>query len=150
MKIKSINPLLLIGLVGFFTIGSSFFVDTYRAFYGEKDIYWTHQSMKMPIEETKNDFQMFIGGKLLQNHLSEKTLFVSDKNRTYYPVDSKDIAIRLNNWNKVKASILTKATFASFAFGITLTLLITGLIQTFIKKKKYAKSLEQTVRSSPL
>jgi hypothetical protein len=134
MNIKSINPLLFIGLVGFFTIGSSFFVDIYQAFYGEKDIYWTHQSMKLPIEKTNNDFQMFVGGKLLQNHLSEKTLFAADENRTQYPVVSKDITVRLNNWNKVKTTILTKATFTGFAFGITLTLLIIGLIQTFTKK----------------
>jgi len=136
MKPKSINPLFLIGLIGFFTLGSSFFVDIYRAFYGEKDIYWTHQEMKLPIENTKNDFQIFIAGKSLQNHLSDRTIYAVDKNGMQYLVVAEAINVRLNNWNKMKSTILTKATFTGFAFGITLTLLITGLVQTFAQKRK--------------
>jgi len=136
MKPVSINPLLLIGLIGFFTVGSSFFVDIYRAFYGEKDIYWTHQEMKLPVEKTGNDFQLFIAEKLLQNHLSDKTIYAIDKNGTQYPVVVEDITVRLNNWNKVKATILAKATFTGVFFGIALTLLITGLVQVFIQKRK--------------
>jgi len=134
MKPKSINPLLLIGLIGFFTIGSSFFVDIYRAFYSDKDIYWTHHEMKLSIEKTKNDFQLLIAGKRLQNHLLDKTIYAVDKNGIHYPVVAKDIAVRLNNWNKVKSKILTKVIFTGFSFGITLTLLIIGLVQTFVQK----------------
>jgi hypothetical protein len=136
MKTKSINPLIIIGLIGFFTLGSSFFVDIYRAFYGKNDIYWTHQEMKLTIESTKNDFQLFIAGKLLQDHLSDKTIYAIDKNGSQYPVVAEDINIRLNNWNKVKSKILTKAIFTGFAFGITLTLLIIGLVQVFVQKRK--------------
>ena len=136
MKPKCINPLFLIGLIGFFSLGSSFFVDIYRAFYGEKDLYWTHQEMKLPIENTKNDFQILIAGKLLQNHLSDKTIYAVDKDGTQYPVVAEDINVRLNNWNKVKSTILTKAIFTGLAFGITLTLLIIGLVQMFFQKRK--------------
>ncbi|MBN1614636.1 MAG: hypothetical protein JW950_09250 [Deltaproteobacteria bacterium] len=136
MKPKSINPFLLIGLIGLFTVGSSFLADLYRVFYGEKDIYWTHRDMKLPLEETLNDFQVFIAGKRLQNHLSEKTLYIVDTNGTQYPIVTKDINVRLNNWNKVKAAILTKAVFIGVAFGAVLTLLITGAVLTISQKKK--------------
>ena len=136
MNKNSINPFLLIGLLGFFTIGSSFFVAVYGAFYGNKDMYWTHQSLKLPLEATGNDFQVYISGKLLQKHLTENTIFVSENNGKQFPVVPKDVSVRLNNWNKAQARILTKAIFTGFAFGITLTLLIIGVIQTFTKKKQ--------------
>ena len=136
MNTKSINPLLLIGFIGFFTIGSSFFVHTYNAFWGNKDIHWTHQSMRLPLEETKNDFQVYISEKLLQKHLTEHTLYAIDNNGVQYPVVSEDVSVRLNNWNKVRLRSLTFAIFSGFSFGITLTLLITGLIQTVSKKEK--------------
>lgn len=136
MNIKSISPLLFVGLFGFFTIGSSFFVDIYGAFYGNKDIYWTYQSMKLPLEETKNDFEVYVSGKLLQKHLTENTIFAIDNNGMQYPVAPKDVSVRLNNWNKVKSRILTKAILTGFTLGIALTLLITGTIQTFSQKNK--------------
>jgi hypothetical protein len=136
MNTKSINPLLLIGLIGVFTIGSSFFVDIYGAFFGNKDIYWTPQSMKFPIEDANNDFQVYISEKLLQKHLAENTLFAIDNNGVQYPVVTKDVSVRLNNWNKARSRILTTAIFNGFAFGITLTLFITGIIQTVAKKRK--------------
>jgi hypothetical protein len=136
MKPKSINPLFLIGLIGFFIFGGSFFIDIYSAFYGDKDIYWTHQEMKLPIETTRNDFEIFIAGKSLQNHLSDKTIYMTDKNGMQYPVVAEDINVRLNNWNKIKSTILTKTTFTGVGFGITLTLLIIGLVQTFTQKRK--------------
>ncbi len=103
---------------------------------GNKNIYWTHQSIKLPIEDANNDFQVYISGKLLQKHLAENTLFAIDNNGVQYPVVSKDVSVRLNNWNKVRSRMLTTAIFTGFSFGITLTLLITGLIQTVAKKKK--------------
>ncbi|HOX84541.1 MAG TPA: hypothetical protein PKW76_06270 [bacterium] len=136
MNTKSINPLLLIGLIGFFTIGSSFVVDLYRAFGGEKDIYWTHQQMKLPLQETQNDFQLYIADKLLQDHLSEKTLFALDGDGTQFDLVEQDIAVRVNNWHRVKSAVLTKAVFTGFAFGASFTLLITGWVQTCMQKKR--------------
>lgn len=137
---KPLNPLLLIGIIGFFTVGSSFFVDIYRAFYGQKDIYWTHQSMKLPLETTENDFQIFIGGKRLQHHLSDNTLFATDTNGEQYPVVSKDITVRLNNWHKVQTGILTQAVFTGVALGATVTMLFVGLFQLIEQKKNNLNS----------
>jgi len=136
MKRKFINPLLFIGLIGFFTIGSQFFADVLSVFYGNQDIYWTPRSMKLPIEETNNDFQVFISDKPLKKHLAENTLLAVDQSGKSYPVVSKDVSVRLNNWNKTKSRMLTKAVFTGFGFGIALTCLIIGFIQILIERKK--------------
>ncbi len=136
MNVKSVNPLLLIGLIGFFTIGSSFFVDVYRVFFGPKDIFWTHQSMQLPLDRTNNDFELLVSGKLLQKHLSEQTLLAVDANGTSYIVVAKDISVRMNRWDRVKSGILARTVFTGFVSGIMLTLLLIGLFQTFIPKNR--------------
>ena len=136
MNIKSINPLLFVGLIGIFTIGSQFFVHIYSAFFDKKDIYWTHQSYKLPIENTADHFQIFISGKRLQTHLAENTLFAEDSKGNTYSVVLKDVTARINTWHQVKSRRLTMAVFSAFAFGIVMTLFVTGWIQTLVRKKR--------------
>jgi len=136
MNNKAIKSLLLIGLIGCFTIGTSFIINIHHAFWGPKNIWWTSPAMKLPIEKTNNYFELFIGGKNLQKHLSEKTLIAVDENGIKYPVVSKDISVRLNNWYKIKSDILTRVIFSGIAFGVAIILLIIGLMQIIIQKKK--------------
>jgi hypothetical protein len=136
MNKKPINPLLLSGLILLFTIGPIFITNVYRAFGRNQNIWWTPSSLALPAEKTRNDFQLFIGGKLLQKHLSEGTLFVLDKEGEKYPVSSKDVRVRLNNWYKTRSNFLAKAVSTGFAFGIAITLFVVGLIQTFVQKRK--------------
>ncbi len=136
MNIKSINPYLFIGFIGICAIGSQFFADIYGILYGNKDIYWTHNEMKLPLEKTADEFQLFISGKPLKKHLSDKTLFAVDENGVQYPVVFKDVSVRLNNWSQVKSRMLTEAVFTGCLFSVSLTLLITGLIQTVTKRKR--------------
>lgn len=133
---KRVNGLLWIGITGMLIIGTSFFVDVYRAFWGDNTIWWTHQGNPLPVEKTRDKFELYIGGKLLQKHLSEKTLFSVDKNGTYYPVISKDIAVRLNNWDKIKSSILTTTIATGFGFGAATALFFVGLAQCIADGKK--------------
>lgn len=128
---KRINTILWIGLAGMMIIGTAFFADVYRAFWGDHTMWWTHQSMQLPLEKTKDNFELYIRGKLLQRHLSEKTLFSVDSEGKQYPVVSEVITVRLNNWDKVKSSILTNTTISGFGFGVCITLLLVGLVQYF-------------------
>jgi hypothetical protein len=134
MKDRKINSLVWVGLLGTFIIGSSLFTDVYRAFRAEQNIWWTPQTMRLTPEETRDHIELYIGGKLLQKHLSDGTLFSVDKNGEQYRLVSKDVSARMNNWNKMKASLLANTTASGFLFGVSLTLLITGLIQVFQKK----------------
>jgi len=135
MKKKTINSFLLIGLIGTLTIGTNFAINLHRAFWAEESNWWTPRTMKLPIEETRNNFEIYIGEKFLQEHLSEGTLFSIDKNGEQYRIVSKDISVRLNNWDKMKASFLTNAIFSGFGFGASITLLIIGLIKVLTKKE---------------
>ncbi len=135
MKTTFFNPLLLIGLIGFFTLGSSLGVDLYRAFWGDRNIYWTHAAMPLSLEDTANDFQIDISGKRLQRHLTDGTLQARDANGASYPVVAKDVRVRVNHWPSVQSGILIKAVFTSFAFGAALTMLIVGWIMARREKK---------------
>lgn len=131
-----INTFFWIGLIGTLLIGTSFITDVYRVFWGDQNIWWTHQAMRLPIDETRDNFELYLGGEPLSKHLSDGTLFSVDKNGKLYPIVFKDITVRLNNWNKVRASILTYTTMSGFAFGVASTLLMIGLIQFFQHGKK--------------
>ncbi|MGB5686261.1 MAG: hypothetical protein WBM35_10635 [Candidatus Electrothrix sp.] len=134
---RFINPLLFIGMiVGVVTLGNSLYADLMQVFYGEQGMYWTDKDTPLPLEKTGEKFQVFIGGKPLQDHLDEKTFFAADGELVPYPVASRDVTARVNNWSSVKAQILTKTTLTSFAFGSNLTLLVIGLVQLFLRRKK--------------
>lgn len=136
---RYISPLLFfVGTIGVVTLGSNLYADLMQVFYGEQGIYWTHKDTPLSLEKTGENFQIFIGGKPLQDHLDEKTFFAADGELVPYPVASKDVTVRVNNWPAVKARILTKTTFTGFAFGINLTLMIVGLVQTCLQRKKKA------------
>ena len=129
------NSLLWMGLTGSLIFGTTFFDNVYQAFRGDQTIWWTPQTMRLPIEETKNNFEIYIGGTSLQKHFSDKTLFSVDKNGKQYPVVSKDITVRLNNWDKTQSSLLTNTTMSGFAFGVSIALLVVGVIQAFHQEK---------------
>ncbi|HQN17611.1 MAG TPA: hypothetical protein PKV86_00665 [Syntrophobacteraceae bacterium] len=133
---KRVNALLWIGLTGMLLIGTSFVVDVYRAFWGDHTLWWTHQAMRLPVEKTSDVFELYIGGKLLQKHLSERTLLAVDKNGKQYPVVSEDITIRLNNWDKIKSSILATTTMTGFGLGVATALFVIGLARYFAGAKK--------------
>lgn len=135
MNSKAMHPLLLIGLIGVFTIGSSFVIDIYRAFYGNDTVYWTHRMVKMPLAKTSGDVQVFIAGKSLQEHADHGTLIAINARGGHSPVAADDITVRLNNWHKIKAGLLTKMVWTGFALGINLTLLATGAVLTLSGKK---------------
>ena len=136
MNKPRINPLVFIGLIGILTIGTNFAVQLYRAFWGNQDIWWTARTMQLPIQDSRDKFKLFINGKPLQKHLANGSLFALDNNGERYRVVSKDITIRLNNWNKVKSSILANAIISGVAFGVIITVLVIGLIQVFAQKRK--------------
>lgn len=129
------NPLLFMGLIGIFTIGSHFGVQLYRAFGQDRDIWWTPRSRALAFEEATHHFRLFISGKLIQDHIAEKGLFALDDRGQQYPVVTRDLTVRLNNWKTVQASILANMLITSFSFGIVITVLVIGLIQVFSRRR---------------
>ena len=135
MKTRRINAYLFIGLMGLVTSGSMLFTHLYQVFWGNEDIWWTPAQLRLTVEETRDRFQMTIGGKSLRKRLADGSLFAVDPGGAQYRVVSKDVGVRINNWDRVKASRIAFAAISSFGFGVSLTLLIVGLVQ-WIKEKK--------------
>lgn len=133
---RRVNSLLLVGFIGVMTVAPGFFTNLYRVMKGDPTIWWTPLSMQLPIDATKNSFELFISGKLLQKHLAEGTLCAVNENGEHYQVVSQDIGIRLNNWDRTRVSLLSGIAVRSFLFGIALTLLAIGLGQVLLHQGK--------------
>jgi len=67
--------------------------------------------MPLRIDETRDSFKVSINGKAMERHLSEGTILALDENGNYKPIVSGDVSVRLNNWNRVRVSILINALF---------------------------------------
>jgi len=129
MRKTKLNALLIIGIIGVFTIGINFVIQIYRVFGSNQDIWWTATTMPLTIDQTKESFELSINGKTIQKHLADGTLLALNDEGNQQSVVSGDISVRLNNWNKVKASILINALFSGVLFGAGITMFIIGLIQ---------------------
>ena len=126
---RRMNALLIIGITGFFVLGSHFGVQYWRAMWGNDSIWWTPKAMAVSLDETRRYFQMFISGESLQSHLKRTSLTATQRNGEAYRVVPEDIKVRLNNWYKVKASLLHGAVFSAFMLGVSVTCLVLGLAQ---------------------
>ena len=132
---KRMNTLLWVGMVGTLFIGTSLLTNVYQAFWGDQTIWWTPPSMQLPFEETRDRFELSIAGVSLWKHLSQGTILAVDSKGNQFPVVARDITVRLNNWEKVRASLLVRATWTGAAFGVLITLFVLGLIRAFRPEK---------------
>jgi hypothetical protein len=144
---RKINALLLIGLISTFTLATHLITHLARIYWGDRNIWWTPKTMKLYLSETKNNFELFISGKPLQDHIAKETLFALDEEGKQYCVVGKDIGVRLNNWHKVKASMLGTALYSAFGSGVAITCLVLGLVEIIKDKKKIS---EQTAQQQPM
>jgi hypothetical protein len=133
---KQINALIVIGIIGTAIFGANFAAKYTQANWGNKDIWWTPMSMALPLNETQQEFELYIKGELLQKHLEAGALSVADKTGKSLLVGSDDIKIRLNNWNKMKSSMLNSAAISAFSLGISLAVLILGVVQYVANKEE--------------
>jgi hypothetical protein len=133
---KQINALIVIGIIGTAIFGANFAAKYAQANWGNKDIWWTPMSMALPLNETQQEFELYIKDELLQKHLEAGALSVADKTGKSFFVGSDDIKIRLNNWNKMKSSMLNSAAISAFSLGISLAVLILGVVQFVANKEE--------------
>ncbi len=134
MNQPRVNPLVLMGLIGVFTIGSNFAVQVYRAYWGNQGNWWTPRTKSLSLEESRDVVRLSISGKRLQEHLEDGSLFARDDEGNSYRVVARDVSVRVNNWHKVKASILTNALVTGVAFGVVMTVLVIGLVQVIRRR----------------
>ena len=133
---RQLNPFLMIGMIGIFTCGSQFAVKYIQAVWGDQNIWWTPMQIALPLDQTKNDFAMFISGEPLQKHIDRGTLFAKDTAGKPYKVVTADIKVRINNWYKTKASLLHWSVYLALALGSCLTFFGIGLAQWIVQRKQ--------------
>jgi len=126
---RNINPLLLIGIIGVTVFGSHFGAQFGRAVWGNQDIWWTPKSMALTLDETKDSFQVLIGGEPLARRLEAGALLAVGPQGERYKIVPGDIGVRLNNWPRVKASFLNAAVCSAFMLGVSFACLVLGLTQ---------------------
>ena len=136
MTYKKINELLLVGIIGTLISGSLFAAQYGKAIRGNRDIWWTPMSSALPLQETTGTFEMYLSRELLQSHMERGSLSAVDKSGRPYRVAAGDIKVRLNNWNKIQASLLHGAVFSAFALGGSLAFLILGIAKQIEERKK--------------
>ena len=133
---RKLNGYLITGIIGMAVIGSHFGVQYGRAVWGNNDMWWTPKPMALTLSETRHNFELFVRGDLLQNHLRKGTLSAIDSQGESYRIVPEDIQVRLNNWYKVKSSMLHSAVLAAVLLGISVMSLVVGLKQLVAENKK--------------
>lgn len=130
---KFLNPLIITGLTALMIFGSSFFLDVYRAYWGDESIWWTPRNLALPLEKTRGKLEIYLGDTLLQQALTKHQLFTVGPDGQQSSVVADDIQVRLNNWHEVRANLLSQVVWLGVALGAALTLLLVGLFQAFTK-----------------
>jgi hypothetical protein len=133
---RRLHPLLLAGLIGT-TVSGSLFAGQYgAAVWGRSDIWWTPIELAWTLPAAANEFELYLGGELMQRQVERGALAVQNENGAMRPVAPTEIKVRLNNWQKIRAERLHGAVFAAFSLGISLTCLVLGLIGQVRSRKE--------------
>lgn len=132
---RKTNGFLIAGIIGVSVVGAHFGIQYGRAVWGNNDMWWTPKSMALPLSQTRNNFEVFVSGDLLQNHLDRKSLSATNPQGERYDLSPDDIEVRLNNWQKVKSSMLHTAVWAAFMLGVSVMSFVVGVKQ-FISENK--------------
>jgi len=137
---RRLNPLLLAGLIGTAVSGSIFAEQYGAAVWGNQNIWWTPLELALPLAVTVGEFELYIGGELMQRQVERGALAVKDEQGAMRPVAPAEIRIRLNNWQKIRAERLHGAVFAALSLGISLACLGLGVAQTLHNRNNRSAS----------
>jgi hypothetical protein len=88
------------------------------------DIWWTPQTMALSLTETQDRVQIYARGKPLAALLDANQLWIKDKLGST-PLGAREIGLRLNNWDRVRAARLpTLLAYAAACGGGVVLLLV--------------------------
>ena len=133
---RSVKPLVLLGLLGTLIFGSSFATQYGRALWGNRDIWWTPRSMALPLDQTRDVFELYVSGTSLGDHLVRRSLSAVEGSGRSYAVVAEDIRVRLNNWQTVRGSLLHSAVPAAFLLGASVTCLGLGVAGWLVGRRE--------------
>lgn len=146
---RKLNIALLIGVVGTPIAGSLVGMDYGRAVWGNDQIWWTPQEQALSLAETRDTFQIYLENEPLQDHLERMSLTGLGGDGMAYFVTPDLIKVRVNNWERVKASLLESAVYSAFALGISLACLVLGIVQ-FVREPPKPRRRVAGERARPI
>lgn len=132
---QSTRALLLIGVIGCCTLGSHFFARYAQAVWGDRENWWTPRSMALPLNETRDDFRVFVGDELLQDRIRDGALYIAGDAGEPTPVSAETVEVRMNNWPATKAGLLHGAVISAFGFGANAAFLGLGIGRWIIERR---------------
>ncbi len=129
MALRPLNTLQWIGLLGTFTLGTSYATDLTRALAGPRDIWWTPATLAQPLEAGREVFELRVAGEPLARHLASGSLRRLGPDGQSHPVTAADVSLRLNHWEQTRAGLLAQTAWTGPLLGACLTLLGVGTFQ---------------------
>ena len=126
---RRFNGLFIAGLISTLIFGGSLLMSLVELRRGDPGHNWTHRDMRIPLSETRNDLELYIGGELLQKHIERNGLKTIGPDGTDYTVVERDIRVRWNHWAEWRAELTLRAIPAAFLTGLFVACLAIGLYQ---------------------
>ncbi|MDD3609400.1 MAG: hypothetical protein PHI49_06585 [Halothiobacillaceae bacterium] len=131
---KRMNALFLIGMIGFFVAGSQLATHMAEAFWGDRDIWWTHVNMQPTLEQARGEVHVRVNGQPLETALAQgQVRWVASGGETVV-LTPQQVTVRLNNWPAQQARQLHMAVYSALLFGFSLACLGIGLWQMWRKR----------------
>jgi hypothetical protein len=88
-----------------------------RFFTQRSDIWWTPRAHAVPLAESADRVEIYVQGQLLQEQLRTQRLQVST-DRGPAPVGVRDVTLRFNNRDRVRADQVPLLLGAAFVIGV--------------------------------
>lgn len=92
------------------------------------NIWWTAKGMELPLSSMNDRAEVYINGKLLQQHVIDKSLLVKKEDDKFLFVEDDYIKVRVNNSDSVKYKRSLFMLPFAFGLGIGFSLFIAGLL----------------------
>lgn len=92
------------------------------------NIWWTAKGIELPLESLKDRAEVYINGKMLQQHVVDKSLLVKKEDDKFLFVEDDYIKVRVNNSDSVKYKRSLFMLPFAFGLGIGFSLFIAGLL----------------------
>ncbi len=130
-----LNPMLLIGLIGLFTVGINVGITLARIYAGNENIWWTPHKLALPLEDAQSSFVVLVREVPMKLFLDSGQLAVRAADGECQVLQPGDVRVRLNNWQKTRAQLMQGALISCFALGMILIFLLWGIVE-YRKEKK--------------
>ena len=91
------------------------------------DIWWTPKELALSLEESKDRVRVYLRGEPIEDRLRDGSLYIED-GEGRREVTQADVGIRLNNWDRQRASLYGGAIIDAAALTAGLMFLIFGAL----------------------